>query len=73
MAKGVGKWLNQINNMPVVFDFTKTTAYQKGEAKGKKEDTFGMFAEGLTVEAIARITKLPLETILEWQKEWENG
>ena len=43
--------------MPVVFDYTKTTAYEKGEAKGKKEDTFGMLNEGLKPEAIARITK----------------
>jgi hypothetical protein len=44
----------------------------EGELKGKKEDSFGMFTEGLTPEAVARITKLPLATILEWQKEWEK-
>jgi predicted transposase/invertase (TIGR01784 family) len=43
-----------------------------GEEKGKKEAAFGMFAEGLPVEAVARITKLPLATIEAWQKEWET-
>ncbi len=62
----------QIHNMPVVFDYTKTTAYEKGEAKAKKDHTFGMLDEGLKPEAITRITKLPLETIQVWQKEWEN-
>jgi len=45
----------------------------KGEVKGKKEDTFGMFAEGLSLDAIVRITKLPLSTIQEWQKEWTKN
>lgn len=48
----------------------------KGEEKGKteahKQDTFGMLEEGLKPEAIARITKLPIETILEWQKEKQS-
>jgi hypothetical protein len=65
----------QINNMPVVLDYTSTTAFEKGEAKGeikaKKDASFGMFAEGLTIEAIVRITKLPKETIEVWKKEWE--
>ncbi len=54
--------------MPVVFDYTTTTAFEKGELKEKKEDTFGMFAERLNTEAIARITKQPLETIEAWKK-----
>lgn len=61
----------QINNMPVVFDYTATTAFEKGEAKGKKEVSFGMFEEGFLPEIVARITKLPLETIEAWRKEWE--
>jgi hypothetical protein len=44
----------------------------KGKTEGKKEDSFGMFDEGLTSEAVARITKLPLETIQVWKKEWET-
>jgi hypothetical protein len=40
--------------------------------QGKKEDVFGMLAEGLSVDAIIRITKLPLETITEWRNEWEK-
>ncbi|TAE17098.1 MAG: hypothetical protein EAZ95_07005 [Bacteroidetes bacterium] len=43
----------------------------KGELKADKKNTFGMLSEGLSPEAIARITKQPLETILEWKKEWE--
>jgi hypothetical protein len=43
-----------------------------GETKGKKEVVFGMFEEGLSVEAIVRITKLPLSTIEEWKKKWEK-
>lgn len=38
-----------------------------GEAKGKKEGAFGMFAEDLPTGAIVRLTKLPLETILGWK------
>jgi predicted transposase/invertase (TIGR01784 family) len=44
---------------------------QQGMQQGKKEDVFGMFAEGLSMEAIVRITKLPLATIQTWQTEWQ--
>jgi predicted transposase YdaD len=44
----------------------------KGELKADKKNTFGMLSEGLSPEAIARITKQPIEVILEWKKEWEN-
>ncbi|TAE17099.1 MAG: hypothetical protein EAZ95_07010 [Bacteroidetes bacterium] len=43
----------------------------EGVLKGDKKSTFGMLSEGLLPETIARITKQPLETILEWKKEWE--
>ena len=49
-----------------------TELHRIGKEKGKKEDTFGMFAEGFPVEVIVRITKLPLATIEAWQKEWET-
>lgn len=62
----------QINNMPVVFDYTTTTAFEKGELKSDKKNAFGMLAEGLTIEAIAHIAKRPLETIEAWKKEWEE-
>ncbi len=41
----------------------------EGELKVQKENVFGMFAEGLPIDAIVRITKLPLATIQAWQKE----
>jgi hypothetical protein len=44
----------------------------QGELKGKKEAVFGMLAEGLSVDAVVRIIKLPLDTITEWKKEWEK-
>ncbi len=44
----------------------------QGITQGKKEDVFGMFAEGLSLDAIVRITKLPLATIQIWQNEWQN-
>ena len=44
----------------------------KGELKSDKKNAFGMLSEGLSVDAIARITKLPLETITAWKKEWEK-
>ncbi|TAE08596.1 MAG: flagellar assembly protein H, partial [Bacteroidetes bacterium] len=44
----------------------------EGKAEGKKEDVFGMLSEGLSIDAIVRITKLPIATIQAWQKEWEQ-
>ena len=49
----------------------ETALKEQGKREGMKEATFGMLSEGLSPEAIARITKQPLETILEWKKEWE--
>ena len=54
-----------------IIESIKAEALAEGLAKGKKEDVFGMFAEGLSVEAIVRITKLPLDTIQTWQKQSE--
>jgi len=48
----------------------KAEGKAEGEAKGKKEDAFGMFDEGLSLEAVVRITKLPYTTIQAWEKEW---
>ncbi len=48
------------------------SAKAEAKAEGKKEDVFGMFAEGLSIDAIVRITKLPLATIQAWQKEIQN-
>ena len=50
----------------------KAEGEAKGEAKGVKNTVFGIFTEGLSVEAIVRITKLPLDTIELWKKEWEQ-
>jgi predicted transposase/invertase (TIGR01784 family) len=36
---------------------------EKGELKGKLEDARAMFAEGMDVDVIARITKVPLNTL----------
>jgi hypothetical protein len=49
----------------------KAEGEAKGEAKGIKQTVFGIFAEGLSLEAIVRITKLPLDTIQAWQQEWK--
>jgi hypothetical protein len=38
---------------------------ESGELKGKLEDACAMFAEGDSIEKIARITKLPLDTLKE--------
>lgn len=54
-----------------IIEYLKEEAKAEGELKGKKEDVFGMFAEGLSLDAIVCITKLPLETIQEWQAEWQ--
>jgi hypothetical protein len=48
-----------------ILDYTR----KEGELKGKKEAAFGMLAEGLSLDAIVRIVKLPLETIQIWQSE----
>jgi predicted transposase YdaD len=50
----------------------ETAIKEQGKAEGKKEDVFGMLSEGLPIEAIVRITKLPITTIQAWQKEWEQ-
>ncbi len=47
----------------------KAEGKAEGELKVQKENVFGMFAEGLPIDAIVRITKLPLATIQAWQKE----
>lgn len=49
-----------------------TYAKEQGEIEGTKKAVFGMFAEGLSLDAIVRITKLPLDIIQELKKEWEK-
>lgn len=50
----------------------KAKAEAKVEAEAEtKSNVFGMLTEGLSLEAIVRITKRPLPTIQTWKTEWE--
>jgi len=67
--------------MPVIFDYTTTTAYKKGEAKGeargeakgeariRRLDIEKMLTKGkLTPKAIAEMLDVPLDFVLEIEK-----
>jgi len=68
----------KVNRMAVTIDFTKNTAFRKGEEKGKeegrketrKESAIRMLADKvLTIEQIATYTGLSVEEVIQIQKQ----
>ncbi len=61
---------NQINNMPVPFDFTITTAYKKGEAKTLVKNIEQLLRnKKLSAQEIADILEVSLDFVVDIQKK----
>jgi hypothetical protein len=71
LEQEIDQIIKPLKNMGIQ-EVVKEHYIEEGKIEGKKEAVFGMLAEGLSVDAIVRITKMPLETITEWKKEWEK-
>ncbi len=62
----------QINNMPVVFDYTTTTAFEKGETKKRDKMINAMFAKKFSLDTISDISELSLAEVQTMYEEWQK-
>jgi hypothetical protein len=74
VLRNLGKTVfNAAQKMAITIDVKEDTLYQLGKEAATEEAAMSMLKEGFSQEVVVKITKLPIERIVQLKQQLENG